>query len=425
MIDYRLAQRIVLARAHSFGLEALPLELAYGRVLAEVVRADRDYPPFNRAMVDGFAVRFSDLEAGIRRFEVVATVYAGDSFQGAIRSGECYKIMTGAAVPGDADLVIRREDVEEMEMAMQIRAGVGAGVGARTGTGDGARIGAGDGVNVGAGVRGWKPGLAIARRGEDLGSGEIVIGRPCRCEPAIMGLLASLGKTVVTVQRLPAVALLTTGNEVVAADVPVSGVQIRNSNRWMLEAALKKMGIGIAVHGHAQDDRDLLKKKLEQILAHDIVIISGGVSAGDADYVPEVLTGLGAQTLFHKIAIRPGKPVWCGRTASGGMIFALPGNPFSCLVNFVLLIRPYIEACWGLPPAEPLGLPLEIPRAKKISLDEFFPVRVHGSPARLTPIAINGSGDIRMGMLANGLALHPAGAGDLPAGAELLCYSFT
>jgi molybdopterin molybdotransferase len=107
------------------------------------------------------------------------------------------------------------------------------------------------------------------------------------------------------------------------------------------------------------------------------------------------------------------------------MIFALPGNPFSCLVNFVLLIRPYIEACWGLPQAEPLGLPLDIPRGKKISLDEFFPVRVHGSPARMTPVAINGSGDIRMGMLANGLALHPAGAGDLPAGAELLCYSFT
>jgi molybdopterin molybdotransferase len=402
MIDYRLAQRIVLAQAHSFGLEALPLEQAYGRVLAEAVRADRDYPPFNRAMVDGFAVRFSDLEAGIRRFEVVATVFAGDVLpadilQQGIRSGQCYKIMTGASIPDDADLVIRREDVEEMEMAMQIRAGVG----------------------------GWKPAQAIARRGEDLRSGEIVIDQACRCEPAIMGLLASLGRIVVTVQRLPGVALLTTGNEVVAADAPVSSVQIRNSNRWMLEAALKKMGIGISARGHVQDDRDLLKKKLEQILAHDILILSGGVSAGDADYVPEVLTGLGAQALFYKIAIRPGKPVWCGRTASGGMIFALPGNPFSCLVNFVLLIRPYIEACWGLAPAEPLGLPLEIPRAKKISLDEFFPVRVHGSPARLTPIAINGSGDIRMGMLANGLALHPAGAGDLPAGAELLCYSFT
>jgi molybdopterin molybdotransferase len=93
-------------------------------------------------------------------------------------------------------------------------------------------------------------------------------------------------------------------------------------------------------------------------------------------------------------------------------------------VNFVLLIRPYIEACWGLPPAEPLGLPLDIPREKKIKLDEFFPVSVHGSPARLTPVALNGSGDIRMGMQANGLALHPAAAGDLPAGAELLCYSF-
>jgi len=408
MIDYRLAQRIVLAQGQSFGLEALPLDQAYGRILAEEVRADRDYPPFNRAMMDGYAVRFSDLQAGIRRFEVVATLFAGDTLHGAdtlpgavlqgtaIRSGACYKIMTGAAVPDDADIVIRREDVEEMETVMQIRAG----------------------------VANWKPGQAIARRGEDLRSGGLVIDRPCRCEPAIMGLLASLGRTLVTVQRRPGVALLTTGNEVVAADAPVSGVQIRNSNRWMLEAALKKMGIGIAAHGHVPDDRDLLEKKLEQILVHDILILSGGVSAGDADYVPEVLVKLGAQPLFHKIAIRPGKPVWCGKTSSGGMIFALPGNPFSCLVNFVLLIRPYIEACWGLPPAEPLGLPLDIPRAKKIKLDEFFPVLVHGSPARLTPVALNGSGDIRMGMLANGLALHPAAAGDLPAGAELLCYSF-
>jgi molybdopterin molybdotransferase len=396
MIDYREAQRMVLAQAHSFGLEALPLEQAYGRVLAEEIRADRDYPPFNRAMMDGYAVRYSDLEAGIRRFEVVATLLAGDTLQGAIRSGECYKIMTGAAVPGDADMVIRREDVEEMEMAMQIRAGVTE----------------------------WKPAQAIARRGEDLRSGELVIDRPCRCEPAIMGLLATLGRTLVTVQRLPGVALLTTGNEVVAADAPVSAVQIRNSNRWMLEAALKKMSIDIASHTHVPDDRDLLKRKLEQILAHDILILSGGVSAGDADYVPEVLTRLGALPLFHKIAIRPGKPVWCGRTASGGMIFALPGNPFSCLVNFVLLIRPYIEACWGLPPAEPLGLPLDTSREKKVRLDEFFPVRVHGSPARLTPVPLNGSGDIRMGMQANGLALHPAGAGDLTTGTELLCYSF-
>jgi molybdopterin molybdotransferase len=270
----------------------------------------------------------------------------------------------------------------------------------------------------------WRPFLNIARQGEDLQAGNSVIDRPCRCEPAIMGLLATLGKAVVSVASLPRIALLTTGNEVVAVGAPVSGVQIRNSNRWMLEAALKKSGAGIAAYEHMPDDPDRLRKALEPMLGHDILIVTGGVSAGDADHVPEVLEGLGVKRLFHKMAIRPGKPTWCGVTPSGGMVFALPGNPFSCLVNFVLLIGPYLDTCWGLEPPEPLGLPLGAARAKRTSLDEFFPVRLHGSPARLTPVSLNGSGDIRLGRQANALALHPAGSGDLSEGTEVSCYSF-
>jgi molybdopterin molybdotransferase len=155
------------------------------------------------------------------------------------------------------------------------------------------------------------------------------------------------------------------------------------------------------------------------------VILCGGVSAGDADYVPGVLEDLGVKKLFHKMAIRPGKPTWCGISDPGSsMIFALPGNPFSCLVNTILLIQPYLQVCLGLPAPEPLGLPMGEPRKKRTPLDEFFPVHLSGSPARLSPVSLNGSGDIRLGRQANALALHPAASGDFEEGDEVLCYSF-
>ncbi len=140
--------------------------------------------------------------------------------------------------------------------------------------------------------------------------------------------------------------------------------------------------------------------------------------------MPGVLEELGVKLLFHKLAIKPGKPVWCGVAPGGGMVFALPGNPFSCLVGFVLLVQPWLTSCFGLPVPEPLGLPLRTPRKKRSLLDEFFPVRIEGSPAGLEPVALNGSGDVRLGPGANALALHPAESGDLSEGEILRYYSF-
>ena len=397
MISFQEAREIVLAQARSFGTEEVILDGMFGRVLAEPIRADRDYPPFPRATMDGYALRHEDLERKIRRFRVVETLFAGSHALGQIGSGECYKIMTGAAVPGDADLVIRREDVEEGKEMMEV------------------------------GIREpepWRPYLNIARQGEDIRAGDLVIDKPCRCDPAVMGLLATLGKSTVTAARGPRVGLITTGNEVVKPGDPVSPVQIRNSNLWMLLGALRRERLGLSGSAHVGDDPEQLMAMLERFPDLDILILTGGVSAGDADHVPRVLEELGVRPLFHKIAMRPGKPTWCGVGPSGGIVFALPGNPFSCLVNFALLIAPYIHACWGLEPAAPLSLPLGEGRRKRTPLDEFFPVRLEGSPARLTQMPLNGSGDIRLGMQANLLALHPAGGGDLPAGAEVACYSF-
>ena len=411
MIDYKQALEIVIAHARSFGRETIGLEQAGGRVLAETVVADRDYPPFPRATMDGYAVRYNDLEKGIRRFTVVETVMAGSPCIRPIAAGECYKIMTGAAVPASADIVIRRENVVEGDGFAQLLPALADPLPAGT-------------LPAPADPSfPWRPFQNIARRGEDLAAGAVVIDWPCRCEPALIGLLATLGKATVMVERRPDIALLTTGNEVVPVDAVAGAVQIRNSNRWLLGSALEKTGETLAAHGHAPDDPVVLRAEIERLLGHDLLILCGGVSAGDADYVPATLDAAGVKPLFHRIAMRPGKPVWVGLAPQGQLVFALPGNPFSCLVNMVLLIRPFLRACYGLAPAAPLGLPLGTPRRKKTPLDEFFPVCLQGSPASLTPVTLNGSGDIRLGLEATHLALHAAGAGDLEAGDTVLCYA--
>jgi molybdopterin molybdotransferase len=267
-----------------------------------------------------------------------------------------------------------------------------------------------------------RPFLNIARQGEDLGAGDIVIDSPCIGEPAIIGLLASLGQKELTVARLPKVALITTGNEIVPVETQPGPVQIRNSNRWLLQAFLKKWQIDPWLYRHVPDDKALLRTAMEEALSADMVILCGGVSAGDADYVPGILEEAGVTRLFHKLAIKPGKPVWCGIGSRETMVFALPGNPFSCLVGFILLIQPYLQACFGLPGEAHLGLPLGTAKKKHTPLDEFFPVRVHGAPARLLPVSLNGSGDIRLGMQANALALHPAGMPDLEEGANIIYF---
>lgn len=429
MITYKEARQILINTARSFGTETIGLEDAGNRVLAERVVADRDYPPFNRSSMDGYAINCKDLEKGIRRFDVIETIYAGETNTRSIRSGECYKIMTGAPVPDEADIVIRREDTDEDTGRQRLGSDEKRqGSDEKRQGPDEKRQGAEkqitnvSTVEIRSSV--WKPFLNIARRGEDLHAGEEAIYKGTLCEPATMGLLASLGKKEIGVERLPRVALLTTGNEVVGVGEFVSPVQIRNSNRWLLQSSLKKWAIDPYYYAHLPDDPTVMKQAVEKALGSaELILMSGGVSAGDADFVPGVLEDLGVKKLFHKIAIKPGKPVWCGITPGGGLVFALPGNPFSCIVGFTLLVQPWLRACFGLPGADAMSLPLRTARKKRTPLDEFFPVRMTGSPAGLETLGLNGSGDIRMGMQANALALHPAESGDLPEGAEVLFYS--
>ncbi len=366
------------------------LDKALGRVVAEEIYADRDYPPFNRAAMDGFAIQYTDFQKGIRTYKIVEAIYAGDTSSGSIVSGECFKIMTGAAVPLSADTIIRREDAEEKEGEVSFV------------------------------VEEIRQHQNIAKRGEDAQAGTPLLSASTKCTPSVMGLLASVGKYELLVKKLPTVAIVTTGNEVVSVDEPVSEVQIRNSNRVVVTALFKKWSIVPSYVDHIHDDPKQIATALAKALEHDITIVSGGVSAGDADYVPQVLEHLGVQKLFHKVAIRPGKPFWCGKFGDK-MIFALPGNPLSTLATFTLFVNHYLHHCFGLS-VEPVQLPIQVGRQQRVKLDEFFPVQIAGHPSSLHPVVFNGSGDIRLGLGAEAFALHPSTKDELKAGELVTAY---
>ena len=393
MIDFKEAQRIIIEHAKSFGSEYIALEDADGRILAEDILADRDYPPFNRSAMDGYTFRFSDWQVGIRNFHVQEIIYAGMQPSRSLEPGACFKIMTGAPVPAPADVVIRREDSTEENSVVSF--------------------------NV-TEIRQFQN---IAKKGEDLQNKEIALRSNNICSPAIISTLATLGKAEISVRKLPSVAFFTTGNEVKSIYSAVSHSQIRNSNEWLIKSLLKKWLIKPALYKHIADDPVELESNIHKATSYDILIMCGGVSAGDADFVPEAMEKAGIKKLFHKVAIKPGKPFWCGLMPNGGLVFALPGNPFSCIVTFKLFIEIYLSNSLGLRNSTIQNLQFEGKRVKKSNLDEFFPVKIQGKPSKLQPTSINGSGDIRLGIDADGLAHHPKENPELLPGVTLDFYS--
>jgi molybdopterin molybdotransferase len=391
MISLQEAKQLVLEEARSFGKEIILLEDALGRTLNEAVIADRDYPPFNRATMDGIAINSADWNEGIRSFTLVETIFAGQASTKSIGNGECYKIMTGAAVPLSADTVIRREDIEADENRLTIT------------------------------VSPIVAGQNIAAKGSDIKAGTSIVHSAQRIKPGTITTLASLGYAEVKVASLPSIAIITTGDEIVPVDVPANDVQIRNSNAFLLKAMLQQWQIRTSVCKHLKDDAAILSAAVKQLRNHDVIILSGAVSAGDADFVPEVLINAGAKKIFHKVAIRPGKPIWFGKFDNGPIVFALPGNPFSTFVTFKLFIEPFLQQCFGLPVPTTLQLPFSGSRIKKTNLDEFFPVMISGNPTVATAIPFNTSGDITAVMEADAIAMQPIAATEITAGDIISC----
>ncbi len=382
--------------------ELVPLEQAAGRVLASPVAADRDYPPFNRATRDGFAVRSADVAGVPARLRVVAEVRAGASFDGRLADGECVGIMTGAPVPAGADAVVMVEHTRAAETLAAVE-------------------------EPGAVIveRSVKAGENVVPRGSEIRAGAEAVPAARRLGYPEVAMLASFGVDPVNVFRKPRVAILPTGDEVVEVGQPPQPYQIRNSNSYSLRVQVASAGGEPCPLGIAPDEPEALRRLIEQGLRHHLLLLSGGVSMGKYDLVEQVLRELGAEFFFDAVAIQPGRPLVFGRVGNT-FFFGLPGNPLSTMVTFELFARPALEMLGGLDASPLLFLRARLLKTvrHKPGLTRFLPAALKpvgdrgaaGCDAAVELVQWQGSGDIASLLRANCFLVVPEFREELPAG---------
>jgi molybdopterin molybdotransferase len=352
---------------------------ALGLVLAQEVKTDREYPPFDRSTRDGYAVHSSNASPGAQ-LKCVGEIKAGDTVRDALTAGTCLQIMTGAAVPAGADAVVmieqtsRQGDLVRFERATQ-------------------RV------------------QNIVPRGSEAAAGQVILTPGMRLGYAELALATQVGAVNLRCAKRPRVAILSTGDEVVLIDETPGEFQIRNSNSVSLSAQVRLAGGEPVVLGNAADRIEDLGEKIERGLKEDALVLSGGVSMGKYDLVESALKALGAEFFFDAVAIRPGKPAVFG-ICRGKPVFGLPGNPVSTMVTFELFVAPAIDLLSG---AEARALPLVEARLaeamkEKTGLTHFLPARVEwrGAVPEVKALKWQGSGDITALSKANCFLVVPA-----------------
>jgi len=392
MISYQDARELVIARVRGIAgaplSESVPLREALGRVLAREILSDREYPPFDRSIRDGYAVRAAVTKPGAR-LRCIGELKAGDAPSISAAAGTCVQIMTGAALPDGADAVVMVEYTSREGDTVQFDRAV-------------------------------KVGQHVVRRGSEQAAGLTVLPAGTRMGFAEMAAAAQVGAANPVVMRKPRVAILTTGDEVVDFAATPGPFQIRNSNSVSLAAQVALLGAELVILGNAEDSLDELREKISVGLDADLLVLSGGVSMGKYDLVERVLCELGAEILFDAVAIRPGKPVVFAM-CKGKPVFGLPGNPVSAMVTFELFVRPAIDLLSG--ELEPRSLPftgavLEVALLEKPGLTHFLPAKLTWSAeaARVAPTVWQGSGDVGAMSRANCLLVVPADRERIEAG---------
>jgi len=313
MITVKNALERVLESVSPLGIERLDILSAQGKILGEDICSQRSIPPKDNSAMDGYALRAEDTRGASRENPVVLRVIedipAGYLARKSVGRGEASRIMTGAFLPEGSDSILRVEDTEK----------------------DGDRVKIFVEVSKGQDVRFC---------GEDVKEGEKVLTKGTLIRPAEIGMLASLGRSIVSVRQSPLVAVLSTGDELVDIDGDVSQGKIVSSNSYSLAAQIAECGASVLQVGIAKDTREDLREKFEACMRADIVISSGGVSVGDYDFVKDVISSLGAID-FWRVAMRPGRPLAFGKLGSK-FLFGLPGNPVSAMVSFEQFVRPAI-----------------------------------------------------------------------------------
>ena len=367
MVTTAEAQQAILAEMPEFGISSVSLDAAIGRTLRQSVHAERDQPPFDRVMMDGIAISFSDFEGGPRSFPIQSMQAAGDPAQ-TLREGNCIEIMTGASLPVNADCIIPVERVTANNGCVELEAD-------------------------------YRPeqNQFIHARGSDHTKGTELLMSGRRISPMDIAVVASCGLAEVSVSESPTVAVISTGNELVAAGDPIEAHQIRLSNGPAVIAMLSEHGYSNCHHDHIIDDKELLKERIATHLDESkVLILSGGVSMGKADYIPQVLTELGVRVVFHKISQRPGKPMWFGIGPNKQAVFALPGNPVSTLVCCRQYVIPALDAASGISATRYVFANLAAEVVFKPQLTCFLPVKlasaIDGKQLAL-PVHSNTSGD--------------------------------
>ncbi len=391
MIGYREARELVVSRVTGLGgvveTETVPLREALGRVLAHDIVSDRDYPPFDRSIRDGYAVRAADSGPGAQ-LQCIGELRAGDTPAISVSAGNCIQIMTGAALPDGADSVVMIEHTARE----------------------------GNSVTLDRAV---KSGQHVVRKGGEQTAGGIVLAAGVRIGFAEIAAAAQVGAAHPVVTRKPCVAVLSTGDEVVDFASAPGPFQIRNSNSVSLGAQISLLGGEPVILGNAKDSLDELRAKISAGLEADALILSGGVSMGKYDLVEPVLREFGAGIVFDAVAIRPGKPVVFA-ICKGKPVFGLPGNPVSTMVTFELFVQPAVDILAGAevrPLAFVQGV-LTAPLSEKPGLTHFLPARVTwlDETAQVSPVVWQGSGDVVAMAHANCLMVVPAERERIEAG---------
>jgi molybdopterin molybdotransferase len=382
------AQRLILGSAQPLPAEAVALENAAGRVLAEPARAVVDLPPFPSSAMDGYAVRAADTPG---RLPVAARIAAGSPAPVALESGQAMGIATGGVVPDGADAVVPIEHVVAKDNKVEIAGPVEAGANVRP-------------------------------RGGDIRAGEVVAESSSVLTPARLGALAAAGIPEVRCMRRPRAAVLATGTELRRPGEELAAGEIYEANGLILSTQLEAAGAAVERIPAVGDDEAALRAGLEAALQADVVVTSGGVSVGPHDLVRRVEAELGVEEIFWRVAVKPGKPIAFG-VRKGTLVFGLPGNPVSALVSFELFVKPAIRALQGVP--EPLPRfergRLVGARRQNPERDELARARLRWSEegAVLEPLGGQESHMIARSAAADALVLVPRGESALADGARV------
>ena len=393
-ISFQDALGIVLAAGRETAAETVPVELSIGRILAADVEASENMPSFASSAMDGFAVRSADCDPPGIRLRITEEVPAGSVAGSRVEPGTCMRIMTGAPVPEGADAIVPLEWTETV---------------------DDDRIAIGRPVDAGRFIR---------PAGEDVSVGDTLAHQGDTVTPALRGLFAGLGVDEVSVRRMPSVAVITTGSEVVDPRAAPGPGQIRNMNGPVLTSLVDRTGGRCDVELHARDDRAELEDAVSRAAETDLIVISGGVSVGEYDMVHDVLSAAGFQADFWKVRQRPGKPLLFGRMGDLPVI-GLPGNPVSTYVGFEVYVRPLLRTMLGARRPEPTLIPatLDADMSKPEGLHTFARGVVAGSESGR--LVVRSTGNQRSNLLgsiarADCLIHLPADWVDAPADADVM-----